>query len=294
MQRFVTSAKARKPLVDTRVVTRESQRIGVLRLANGEQNTLVTALRRDLLSGLKQCEQQGCKAVVITGSQKVFSSGMDPAAFRRGDWNTSPNLSDVIVAIAKSPLPTIASLDGLVSGGGLEIALACNFRVGDRKTQLAMSETTKFGLLPGAQGTQRLPRLIGVRKSLEMMLGGLPIKGTEAKEIGLLSHLVPADVEEDVYESSLMLADSLQVGNTIPSTDQLPNAQNISKDDIEEICSRFPHLSKETKQAVCDAVKGSTVLPFNKGVQLEMFLFRELITANQRNGIIQFEEVVRA
>lgn len=269
-----------KSLVGARVLTREAQRVGVLTLTGG---ALTTRVRRDLIRGLDFLHTSECKAVVIAGaSGKCFSSGLDPAQFALGEWNSSPNLQDVVVAVNKSPLPVIAALEGVVAGGGLELALACNFRVGNLKTVLSLPETTKYGLLPSAQGTQRLSRVVGVERAVELILTGEQLQGQQAKELKLLHQLVDLDAEEDVFESSLLLADSIMVDTPIPEVSLLPQPQALSSEQLDALTQKFAHLPQDVVQAVIAAVSASAKLDFKHGVQYEQLLFRQLLVARTR------------
>ncbi|KAH9251944.1 hypothetical protein BASA81_010148 [Batrachochytrium salamandrivorans] len=272
-----------KSFVKARVLTREAQRVGVITLANDADGALTAPVRRDLIRGLNFLHTSECKAIVLAGgSSKCFSSGVDSAQFALGEWNSSPNLQDVVVAVNKSPLPIIAALEGVVAGGGLELALACNFRVGNLKTVMSLPETAKYGLLPSAQGTQRLPRVVGVERAVELILTGEQVKGQHAKELGLLHQLVDPSAEEDVFESSLLLADSILVDTPIPEVSLLPQPQALSNDQLEALKEKFASLPQDVVQAVIAAVNASAKLDFKQGVQYEQLLFRQLLVARTR------------
>eukprot|EP00268_Persea_americana_P031369 TRINITY_DN3050_c0_g2_i3.p1 TRINITY_DN3050_c0_g2~~TRINITY_DN3050_c0_g2_i3.p1 ORF type:complete len:728 (-),score=159.83 TRINITY_DN3050_c0_g2_i3:358-2541(-) len=169
-------------------------------------NPPVNSLSPDVLSSLAENVEQALrrddvKAIVITGSKGKFSGGFDITAFGgiQGGKNTSEQqkpghvsikvLTDIFEAARK---PSVAAIDGLALGGGLEVAMACHARISTSTAQLGLPEL-QLGLIPGFGGTQRLPRLVGLTKALEMMLMSKPIKGEEAQALGLVDAIVPSN-----------------------------------------------------------------------------------------------------
>ncbi|KAG9160086.1 hypothetical protein Leryth_005818 [Lithospermum erythrorhizon] len=154
-----------------------------------------------VLNSLKESYEQALrrddvKAIVLTGAKGKFSGGFDISAFGGIQDGTTPApkrgyvsveiLSDTMEAARK---PSVAAIDGLALGGGLEVAMACHARISTRTTQLGLPEL-QLGILPGFGGTQRLPRLVGLAKALEMMLTSKPVKGEEALSLGLVDAVV--------------------------------------------------------------------------------------------------------
>ena len=139
----------------------------------------------------------GVRAIVITGSRGKFSGGFDITQLKaRTEGKPVRNMSDfngVLNSIVEAgPKPTVAAIENLALGGGLEVAMACNARVATPKAQLGLPEL-QLGVIPGFGGTQRLPRLVGLPKALEMMLKSKPVKAEEALKLGLVDAIVPAD-----------------------------------------------------------------------------------------------------
>ncbi|KAI8009414.1 hypothetical protein LOK49_LG06G03330 [Camellia lanceoleosa] len=147
--------------------------------------------------GLKECYEQALqrddvKAIVFTGAKGKFSGGFDITAFvapPKPGFISVEVLADTVEAARK---PSIAAIDGLALGGGLEVAMACHARISTPSAQLGLPEL-QLGVIPGFGGTQRLPRLVGLSKALEMMLTSKPVKGEEAHDLGLVDAIVSPD-----------------------------------------------------------------------------------------------------
>ena len=144
-----------------------NSRVGMIQLRNIPANSLCLALRSDLLAGLVRARKERVEAVVIFGEGKGFSAGADINEFPRRRHLQQPMLGDVVRAIDNSEVPVIAGIHGYCFGGALELALACQYRLVDRTAKLAFPEVN-IGLIPGAGGTQRLPRLVGSKLALDM------------------------------------------------------------------------------------------------------------------------------
>ncbi len=166
--------------------------IAVLSMNNPPVNGLSNALRAALMESLKKAEADaGVKAVVITGSAKAFSGGADIREFNKPRVKPDlPEVNDQQDAMSK---PLVAAVGGFALGGGLELALACHYRVAAPRTQLGLPEV-KLGILPGSGGTQRLPRLIPMAEAVQMMTTGNPIPAEKAKQLGLVDEIVQGDL----------------------------------------------------------------------------------------------------
>jgi 3-hydroxyacyl-CoA dehydrogenase len=131
------------------------------------------------------------EAVVLVCAGRTFCAGADIREFSKPAL--SPHLSDVIFCVERSEIPVVAAMHGTALGGGLELAMGCHFRVVDPKAQVGLPEVT-LGLLPGAMGTQRLPRLIGVENALDMMISGRPVDAKTALSLGIADQLIEDEV----------------------------------------------------------------------------------------------------
>jgi 3-hydroxyacyl-CoA dehydrogenase len=165
----------------------------IARLSNPPVNALAHGVRMGLLSAVETAAADpAVKAIVVTGEGRAFSAGADIAEFKSG--LKEPGLGAVIDALEATPKPVVAAVNGLALGGGLEVALGCHYRVVHRSvTQLGLPEV-KIGILPGAGGTQRLPRVIGVEAALDMIVSGNPIGAEAALKAGLADRLTDGDV----------------------------------------------------------------------------------------------------
>ena len=155
-------------------------------------------LRRQLISAIDAAEADpDVRVIVLTGSGRAFSVGLDmtEAAARAdlglGQAHDARREANDVARIAAASKPTIAAINGFALGGGLELALACDLRIAAEDARLGLPEVSR-GTLPGNGGTQRLPRLIGVARALELILSGDQISGIEAARLGLVNHAVAA------------------------------------------------------------------------------------------------------
>ena len=150
--------------------------VAVITMDNPPVNGLGYELRRGILEGLRRAmADDSVAAVVLTGAGKAFSGGADIREFNTPKAMMEPNLHTVIRALEAATKPVVAAVHTVCMGGGLELALGCHFRVAAPGAQIALPEV-KLGLLPGAGGTQRLPRVIGLEQALNMIVSGTPVK----------------------------------------------------------------------------------------------------------------------
>ena len=168
--------------------------IAVLSMNNPPVNGLSNALRAALMESLKKADADAAvRAVVITGSAKAFSGGADIREFNKP--RVKPDLPDVNDQQDAMTKPLVAAVGGFALGGGLELALACHYRIAAPRTQLGLPEV-KLGILPGSGGTQRLPRLVPMAEAVQMMTSGNPIPAEKAKPLGLVDEVVQGDLLE--------------------------------------------------------------------------------------------------
>ena len=168
--------------------------VAVLTLQNPPVNGLGHALRSGIVAALDRAlADPAVTAVVLTGGEQQFSGGADVREFGTPKSSMSPHLPDVIRALENASKPVVAAIAGHALGGGLELALGCHFRVALKTATLGLPEV-KLGLLPGAGGTQRLPRAIGLEAALNMIVSGAPQKAAAFEGTGLLDQVVDSDV----------------------------------------------------------------------------------------------------
>ncbi len=159
----------------TTVSTARQGAVAVISFGEPPVNSLGSATRRGLVEALDAAAADpAVTAIVITGRHGLFSAGADIKEFGTPAMFAAPTLHDLIAAVESSAKPVVAAIEGTCLGGGLELSLGCHYRVAGEGAKLGLPEV-KIGLLPGAGGTQRLPRLIGVENALNVILSGEPI-----------------------------------------------------------------------------------------------------------------------
>jgi 3-hydroxyacyl-CoA dehydrogenase len=217
------------------------------------------------------------KAIVIRGGGKIFSAGADITEF--GKPPSKPSLPEVIDAIEASTKPVIAAIHGTALGGGLEIALGCHFRIATPGAKLGLPEVA-LGLLPGAGGTQRLPRLIGVEAALDMIVSGNPILATRAAETGLIDRL--ADSEDLLVPETLAYARTLHAPRRTGERSVMADPRVF-----ETFTTGRARIIKDldAPRACIAAVKAATELPFREGQEKERALFGRLVGGDQSKAL---------
>ncbi|MCE8005158.1 3-hydroxyacyl-CoA dehydrogenase NAD-binding domain-containing protein [Billgrantia ethanolica] len=191
-----------EPRTGGQVHLRQEGAVAVIVLDNPPVNSSTDAVRRGILAALGRIDVQRTTAVVLTGAGQHLMAGADLRELESEP--TEPTLPQVTAALAAFPLPVIAVVKGHTLGGGLELALACDVRLATPSATLGLPEVS-VGVIPGAGGTQRLPRAVGLPKALEMIVGGKPIAAVEANRIGLVDELLTA-TEEGAAQHAEILA----------------------------------------------------------------------------------------
>ncbi|WP_290516066.1 3-hydroxyacyl-CoA dehydrogenase NAD-binding domain-containing protein [Alcanivorax sp.] len=267
--------------------------IGVIRINYPPVNALGHGVRE----GLQQClrdalADEQIRAVVVIGEGKTFPAGADIREF--GKPPQQPALPTVIDEYEASDKLVVAAIHGTALGGGLEVALGCDYRVALDSARLGLPEV-KLGLLPGAGGTQRLPRLVGAQKALEMVVGGNPVKAKEALSLGLVDEMVSGDLLDGALAyTRQLLADNAPLRKLRDLA--VPDAQDGLFDQFEQSIARKQRGFKAPFSCI-KAVKAAVELPFDKGVERERELFFELLvspeSAAQRHVFFAEREVAK-
>jgi len=260
-------------------------RTGVITVNFPPVNALSVAVRAGLLEALEAgLEDADAEALVLTTAGRTFIAGADIREF--GKPPQSPNLGDVIARFEASPKPVVAALHGTALGGGLELALGCAFRVALPGTKLGLPEV-KLGLLPGAGGTQRLPRLAGVRKALEMITSGDPVDAAEALELGIIDAVMdaPSALEAGLHFARQVLAEKRPVRPARERSERIAGTDpTLFAAFREELGARVRNLFSPFR--CVDAVEAACTLPFEDGLKRERALFLECMASPQRAGLI--------
>lgn len=177
-----------------KVAFRMDGRIAVLEINNPPVNAGSHAVREGIVTSIAMAGEAGAEGAILLGAGRSFIAGSDLREFNKPlAW---PELPDVIAAIESAPFPVVAALHGVALGGGLELALGCDYRVAAPNTMVGLPEVS-LGIIPGAGGTQRLPRLIGRSKAMDLICRAARIPASEALPLGLVDALAEGDLLED-------------------------------------------------------------------------------------------------
>jgi len=252
--------------------------VAVITLDNPPVNGLGHATRLGIVNGLdKAIADAAVKAIVITGAGKAFSGGADIKEFGSPKALAEPNLLSVILALEASSKPIVAAIHTVCMGGGLELALGCHYRVASPGVQVALPEV-KIGLIPGAGGTQRLPRVIGVENAMNMIVSGEPVKSellAQAPGQKLFDKMIDGDLLAGALAFAAEVADKRPLSLVRDLKVKHPNAEaylQFVKNMVGGMSKNFPAPLK-----CVEAVAGSLKLPFDQGMRLERELFTGLM-----------------
>lgn len=267
---------------DTVVSTAREGAVAVLTLQSGPVNALGSALRQGILAAVEAAEADpAITAIVLIGGGRMFSAGADITEF--GKPQTGIGLPDLLNRIEAASKPVVAAIHGNALGGGLETALACHYRVAVPSAKVGLPEV-KLGILPGAGGTQRLPRVVGPRKALEVIVGGSPIGAKAAAAMGLIDELAPEDglrahavafAERVVAEGRPLLKirdrdDKIAEGRENPGLFAAFRDENARKT-----------RGFEAPEACIACIEAACRLPFDEGLAFERAEFQTLVSGTQ-------------
>jgi 3-hydroxyacyl-CoA dehydrogenase len=248
----------------------------VITLDNPPVNALSFAYCAKLLEQIRAAHADDTvKAIVITGANGLFSAGADVNDFNAEMPADAVTIRDVIAAIEKSVKVYVAAIDGNCLGGGLELSLACDYRVATPNSKLGLPEI-RLGLLPGAGGTQRLPRLIGARAALEFMLKGSSVSAERALELGILDEVASGDIVERAQELAKGAKRRISERQAIIAKDVPLQAAPYVVAQAHKMVPSEENGGFAAHKLI-DAVQAAVELPFNFGSAREARLFDELV-----------------
>ena len=260
------------------ISTRRHGDVLIILSNNPPVNALSTPVRQGLVDAIAEAEgDPAVKAVVIACEGQTFFAGADITEF--GKPPQQPWLPTVVDTIENCSKPVVAAIHGTALGGGLEVALACHYRVALPSAKLGTPEV-KLGLLPGAGGTQRLPRVAGVRKALEMCATGNPISAKEAFGCGLVDRLI----EDELVPHAVGYAEEVRDVRPLPKSSERQYKLNecdpaVFEEFRKENARRFRGF--DAPEANMKAVKIACEKPYSEGVIEERKLFMELMSGTQ-------------
>ncbi|WP_421682724.1 3-hydroxyacyl-CoA dehydrogenase [Stutzerimonas urumqiensis] len=259
--------------------------IALITVNNPPVNALGVAVRQGLQQAFQAAEADPeVKAVALVCEGNTFIAGADIKEF--GKPPQSPSLPEVIEVIEVASKPSVAVIHGTALGGGLEVALGCHYRIARKDAKVGLPEV-KLGLLPGAGGTQRLPRLAGVAKALDMIVSGQPIGAAEAVEHRIVDELFEGDlVEAGLAYAHRMVEEGRAPRRTGEQTHGLEGADNA-----ELIAAKHAEVAKRMRGLFSPlrciaAVEAATQLPLAEGLKRERELFAECLQSPQRAALV--------
>jgi 3-hydroxyacyl-CoA dehydrogenase len=262
------------------ISTRKHGDVLIVLSNNPPVNALGHAVRQGLVAAIEEAEADGSiNAVVIACEGQTFFAGADVSEFGTPKAFEQPMLPQVVDRIETCTKPVVAAIHGTALGGGLEVALACHYRVALPSAKLGTPEV-KLGLLPGAGGTQRLPRVAGVRQALEMCATGNPISAKQAFECGLVDRLI----EDDLIPHAVGYAEEVRDVRPLPKSSEREYKLNECDPSVfEEFrtanARKFRGFDAPLKNI--EAVKVACEKPYAEGVLEERKLFMELMSGTQ-------------
>ena len=255
--------------------------VAVLTLNNPPVNALSQGVRQGLKEGVeKALADDSAKAIVIFCEGRTFIAGADISEFSSGPME--PNFHAVLSTMDDSSKPIVAAIHGTALGGGLETALCCNYRVAVGSAKFGLPEVN-LGLLPGAGGTQRLPRVVGVEKTLAMVTSGVPIGAAEAHKLGLVDQLVEGDLRT---EALAFARDKAAQGGGHPRVRDNDDKLQSAKDNPEIFAATRKMLARKTRGFLAPeynirCIEAAVNQPFDEGLKTEGKLFAELMAGPQ-------------
>ncbi len=262
---------------------REQGDIAVVTLNNPPVNGLGYETRKGIVDGIQRAiDNDAIRAIVLIGDGKGFSGGADIREFNTPKALQEPWLQTVIRIVEDSSKPVIAAIHGVAMGGGLELALGCHYRVAVAGAQIALPEV-KLGILPGAGGTQRLPRILGLEPALNMIISGNPVMSDKLAGTKLFDQMITGDLLEGAMAFARQVADARPLPKVRDIKIQYPNADGylqFARNTVRTVAGPFPAPLK-----CVEAVAAAVSKKFDDGLKVERDLFLELVQTTESKAL---------
>ena len=262
---------------------REQGDIAVVTLNNPPVNGLGYETRKGIVDGVQRAiDNDAIRAIVLIGDGKGFSGGADIREFNTPKALQEPWLQTVIRIVEDSSKPVIAAIHGVAMGGGLELALGCHYRVAVAGAQIALPEV-KLGILPGAGGTQRLPRILGLEPALNMIISGNPVMSDKLAGTKLFDQMITGDLLEGAMAFARQVADARPLPKVRDIKIQYPNADGylqFARNTVRTVAGPFPAPLK-----CVEAVAAAVSKKFDDGLKVERDLFLELVQTTESKAL---------
>ncbi len=279
---------------DLVIHTREGD-VGVITIDNPPVNALSPGVPEGILDGIERFgADDAVRAIVVIGGGRTFIAGADIKEFGKitsGQKRRGPGLQQVIAGLEASTKPTVAAIHGNALGGGLETSMGCHYRVALASAKVGQPEV-KLGIIPGAQGTQRLPRLAGVAKALEMCAIGDPISAAEARDLGILDRVIAGSGYDDLLAGAVAFAaEAAGREGPLPKVSERSGKLGTPAENAPLFAAARAMVAKKRRGYFAplknlEAVEAATMLPFDEGVKKEAELFRECLFSTQSKALI--------
>jgi 3-hydroxyacyl-CoA dehydrogenase len=257
--------------------------VGIIWINNPPVNAISVGVRAALIDGVaKLAQDPEIKVGVLACEGRTFMAGADITEF--GKPPLSPGLHEAINAVESSVKPIVAAIHGTAFGGGLEVALGCQYRVAVAAAKIGLPEV-KLGLLPGAGGTQRLPRLIGIEAALGIIVSGDPVPATQAAKAGVIDKIIEGDLLEGALDYARGLAARKAPLRKV--RDLEVDAGKIPSGFFDEARKRVAREKRNlfAPQRIVDALEAAATLPFDKGMARERELFLQCAQNSQSKAL---------
>jgi 3-hydroxyacyl-CoA dehydrogenase len=259
-------------------------RTAVITLDYPPVNGIGAALRTDLMAALERAlADKDVKAIVLTGTERAFSGGADVKEFGTANASREPRVPVLIAALESSSKPVVAAIAGVCMGGGLELAMAAHYRVAKADAQIALPEV-KLGLLPGAGGTQRLPRAIGLEAALNMIVSGTTVAAAKLKGTALFDEVTESDpVAAAVALAEKVVADNLPLKRLRDLKVNDPQAEaflQFARNSVSAMAGLYPAPMK-----CVEAVSWAVGKPFDEALRLEREAFILLMSTPESRAL---------
>lgn len=262
--------------------------IAVILISNPPVNALSPGVPEGITEAIEKFVQDSqMKAAVLMGAGKTFVAGADIKEFGKitSGQRAGSGLRRLLSKLEDCPKPIIAAIHGSAFGGGLELAMAAHYRVASPTAQVGQPEV-KLGIIPGAGGTQRLPRLAGVAKAVEMCAEGNPVKATDALEYGIVDRLIDADLRLGAVAFAREIAEK-SAPQTRARTERLGKPEeNVQIFAVARQNARAKQRNMTAPLAAIDAVEAATTMPFEQGCEYEQKRFMECLFSEQAKALI--------
>jgi len=263
--------------------------IAIITINNPPLNAIGPGIPEGISQAINEViRDQSVKAAVVIGAGRTFVAGADIKEFGKitsGKKDRGAGLLPLLRQIEDCPKPVVMAIHGMAFGGGLELAMSGHYRVGAPSAQVGQPEV-KLGIIPGAGGTQRLPRLAGVAKAIEMCAQGNPISAREALELGILDGLI----EGDLLTGAIAFARTV-LERPAPKTRERNEKLGVSEQNAAFFfaarqTARQKHRGMMAPLAAIDAVEAATRLPFDEGCEVERKLFNDCLFSDQSKALV--------